>query len=263
MAAGAFAMEAATYQTAALIDSGEGDYMIETALLKVFSTEVLWRIINDCIQIFGGKAYFTDEPYERLMRDARINTIGEGANDVLRAFAALVGMRDVGLELQGVLEAAKTPWRNLGRLTSFAGRRIEAMFAAPAISVLHTELDHEARRLGKLVSLLGSQVERLLAHYQESILDRQYQQGRVADAAIEIYTSACVLRRLDQLRSPPIWPRQTGQPRRRPAAIICVSAERRIRRSLGDLWANDDQATTELADLVLERQRGRTGDTEA
>ena len=38
-----------------------------------------------------------------MIRDARINTIGEGANDVLRAFTALVGMRDVGLELQGIL----------------------------------------------------------------------------------------------------------------------------------------------------------------
>jgi hypothetical protein len=42
-----------------------------------------------------------------------------------------------------------------------------------------------------------------------------------------------------------------------------LSAERRIRRNLEDLWANDDPATTELADLVLERQRGLTGDTEA
>ncbi len=97
MQAGAYAMEAVTYETAALIDSGEGDFMLETAMLKVFSTDVLWRIVNDTIQIFGGKAYFSDEPYERMMRDARINMIGEGANDVLRVFTALVGMRDVGL----------------------------------------------------------------------------------------------------------------------------------------------------------------------
>ena len=56
-------------------------------MLKVFATDTLWRIINDTIQIFGGKAYFTDEPYERMLRDARINMIGEGANDVLRVFA--------------------------------------------------------------------------------------------------------------------------------------------------------------------------------
>ena len=66
MKAGAFAMESATYQTAALMDSGDGDYMVETAMLKVFATEVVWEIINDTIQLFGGKGYFTDEPFERL-----------------------------------------------------------------------------------------------------------------------------------------------------------------------------------------------------
>jgi alkylation response protein AidB-like acyl-CoA dehydrogenase len=71
MSAGTFAMEAATYQTAALIDSGSAEYMLETAMLKVFSTDVLWKIINDTIQIYGGKAYFCDQPFERMLRDAR------------------------------------------------------------------------------------------------------------------------------------------------------------------------------------------------
>ena len=77
-----YAMEAATYHTAALIDSGAEDYMLETAILKIFATEHLWTIVNDTIQVWGGKAYFCDQPLERWMRDARINTIGEGANDV-------------------------------------------------------------------------------------------------------------------------------------------------------------------------------------
>ena len=127
MAAGTFAMEAATYLTAALIDSGHDDYMLETAMLKVFATDTLWKIINDTIQIFGGKAYFTDEPYERMMRDARINMIGEGANDVLRAFVALVGMRDVGLELKGVLDALTNPIKHFSKLGGFAGRKLEGL----------------------------------------------------------------------------------------------------------------------------------------
>ncbi|MGC3966440.1 MAG: acyl-CoA dehydrogenase family protein [Pirellulales bacterium] len=61
---------APTYQTAALIDSGDEDYMLETAMLKVFATEVLWKIINDTFQIHGGKAYFDDEPFGRILRDA-------------------------------------------------------------------------------------------------------------------------------------------------------------------------------------------------
>jgi len=257
MTAGVFAMEAATYQTAALIDSGREDYMIETAMLKVFSTDVLWRIINDTIQIFGGKAYFSDEPYERMMRDARINMIGEGANDVLRAFIALVGMRDVGLELKGVLEAAKSPWKNLGKLGSFAGRRIEALFSAPPVEVHNTQLDADAARLGKLVSHFGAQVERLLRTHQEEILDREYQQGRIADAAIELYVSASVLKRLDQLLANHERPAGEVAHDLATGRYYLVSAERRIRRNLDDLWSNDDGGTTRMADLACADYKNR------
>ncbi|HTN75762.1 MAG TPA: acyl-CoA dehydrogenase family protein, partial [Pirellulaceae bacterium] len=133
MQAGAYAMEACTYQTAAFMDSGEGDFMLETAMLKVFSTEVLWKIINDTFQLHGGKAYFTDEPYERMLRDARINMIGEGANDVLRAFSALVGLRDVGKELEGILHAVQAPLgSNLVKLGRFTGKKLGALLTSPA-----------------------------------------------------------------------------------------------------------------------------------
>src|SRR5439155_10350241 len=101
-AAHTFAMEAMTNVCAKLIDSGAEDYMLETAMLKVFSTDHLWTIVNDTIQIFGGQAYFCNEPYERMMRDARINQIGEGANDVLKAFVAVVGSRGPGVQLDAV-----------------------------------------------------------------------------------------------------------------------------------------------------------------
>src|ERR1043165_2715110 len=119
MAANAFAMEATTTQCAAFIDRGAEDYMLETAMLKVWSTEALWTIVNDTLQIYGGQGYFTQDPFERMMRDARINMIGEGANDVLKAFIAVVGMRGVGEHLKGVLQAAKSPFSNLGTLWGF------------------------------------------------------------------------------------------------------------------------------------------------
>src|SRR5215469_14094547 len=97
-AANTFAMESATYHTAALIDSGAEDYMLETAMLKVFASDALWTIVNDTLQIYGGAGYFNDQPFERMMRDARINMIGEGANDVLRCFVAGVGLRYLGQE---------------------------------------------------------------------------------------------------------------------------------------------------------------------
>jgi acyl-CoA dehydrogenase family member 9 len=255
MQAGAYAMEACTYQTAALIDSGAGDFMLETAMLKVLSTDILWRIVNDTIQIFGGKAYFNDEPFERMMRDARINMIGEGANDVLRVFTALVGMRDVGLELKSLLDAARHPLRNLGKLSGFAGRKMESFFSSPSVDVHHPELENDALRLGKLIGEFGSQVEAVLRKYQESILERQYQLARIADSANELYASACVLKRLDKmLGTGPLdaarkLELQTGR-------YYLKTAGRRIYVNLDEhLWSNDDEETTLLADMLLATYR--------
>ncbi len=251
MQAGAYAMESCTYQTAALIDSGEGDFMLETAMLKVLSTDILWRIINDTIQIFGGKAYFADEPYERMMRDGRINMIGEGANDVLRVFTALVGMRDVGLELKSLLDAAKSPLRNLGKLSSFAGRKIESYFSVPTVGVHHAELEHDAMHLGKAVGEFGSQIEAVLRKHQESILDRQLVLARIADSASELYASACVLKRLDKLlgRGPLD---AAGKLELQTGRYYLETAKRRIYVNLQEhLWNNDDEATVSLADALL------------
>ena len=103
IAADVYAMEAMTNVTASLIDRGLEDYMIETAMLKVFTTERLWEAVNDAFQIHGGSAYFDDNPLGRMLRDARINQIGEGSNEVLTSFIALVGHARAGHGVQGDL----------------------------------------------------------------------------------------------------------------------------------------------------------------
>jgi acyl-CoA dehydrogenase family protein 9 len=252
MAAGAFAMEACTYQTAALIDSGEGDFMLETAMLKVFSTEVLWRIINDTFQLYGGRAYFTDEPFERMLRDARINQIGEGANDVLRAFSALVGMRDVGKELEGVLHAVQHPLgRNLLKIGRFTGRKLGAFLTSPSVRVNNNELEDDAARLGRLVGAFGSNVERLLRTYQTDIVDHQHQLGRVADIGTELYVSACVLNRLDAVLRDHLLEDGARRTQMETGRYYLRTAERRMHASLAALWDNDDDATNSLAKRIL------------
>jgi acyl-CoA dehydrogenase family protein 9 len=212
---------------------------------------VLWRIINDTIQIFGGKAYFADEPYERMMRDGRINMIGEGANDVLRVFSALVGLRDVGMELKGVLDALMNPLGNISKIGGFASRRIGSMLSSPEVKVRSTELQDDATRLGRLIGSLGSHVERLLRKYQESIMDRQYQLARVADVATELYVSSCVLNRLDALVRDPHADEAERLRGLKLGRYYLKTAGRRINRNLADMWDNDDDDTTRLANMVV------------
>ena len=69
------------------------DYSLESAICKVAGTEFIWYAANRALQLKGGEGYMRDEPYEKLLRDIRIFPIFEGANDVMRAFIALSGIK--------------------------------------------------------------------------------------------------------------------------------------------------------------------------
>lgn len=197
MAAWTYAMEAMTTVTAGLIDRGLEDYMLETAMLKVWSTERLWTIVNDAFQIFGGAAYFTDKPLERMLRDHRINQIGEGANEVLLSFIALTGMRGPGLRLKEVYEATQRPFSNLGTIGNFAADWMKAYLQSPVVPVRSQQLIPFALRLSKLIARLGRAVQSTLIRHKEEVLERQLEQERLSWAAMELFASACVLSRCD------------------------------------------------------------------
>lgn len=247
LAATSYAMEATTYETAALIDRGAEDYMLETAILKVFSTEALWQGSYEVLQIYGGQGYFTDEPYERIMRDARINTIGEGANEVLKAFIALVGMRDVGEGLKTTMEGLKSTSKFLPTVWRFGRERL-LRFARPAhVPVRSSALRPSADALARRVSRFAWAVERVLVKHRETVLDRQYIQERIADAAIALTTASCTLARLDREVST-----NTGtQAGRLAGELYLRMANRSFDRALFDLDRNDDASTTAAADAVL------------
>lgn len=197
IAAWTYATEAVTYETAALIDSGAEDYMLETAVLKVFSTERLWQAVYETLQIHGGQGYFTDEPYERWMRDARINTIGEGANEVLKAFIALVGMRDTGEMLRKTLADVQSVTRALPAIGRFGLRRARGLTRVPVVPVVSPSLRPSAAALARRVRRFGRLIENALMHYREPLLEMQLVQERVAEAAIALVTASCTLARLD------------------------------------------------------------------
>lgn len=197
MAAWTYAMESMTTVTAGLIDRGLEDYMLETAMLKVFTTERLWTIVNDAFQIHGGAAYFTDRPLERMLRDARINQIGEGANEVLISFLTLAGMREPGLALKATWDAMKSPWKSRETLTKFTGQFFKMRWSVPTVPVQSISLKRHAHRVAQLIARLGSVAQWTLIRYKESVLERQIEQERIGWAAMEILASLCVLSRRD------------------------------------------------------------------
>jgi alkylation response protein AidB-like acyl-CoA dehydrogenase len=72
------------YSTARTIDSGAKSFSMESAMAKVFASDVAMRVTTDAVQILGGVGYMRDYPVEKMMRDAKITQIYEGTNQVLR-----------------------------------------------------------------------------------------------------------------------------------------------------------------------------------
>jgi alkylation response protein AidB-like acyl-CoA dehydrogenase len=258
MAAHAFAMEATTTQCAGFIDSGKGDYRLETAMLKVWSTEALWQIINDTVQVYGGKAFFTDEPYERMLRDARLNQIGEGANDVLRAFIAMVGIKPVADHLLSVKSALGAPIKGFGKLWSFGTQQLKARLrlTTPDVPVQSADLRPAAQALGRRVRDFGQAVVAVLWRHRkepDKFLFREYIQERLADAACELYASSCTLSRLDYLLA--AGNGNAAEVARDVAAgrYFLKLSDRRVAASLAALDDNDDADTTATADAVLQK----------
>ena len=251
MAADAYAMEAMTTITASLIDRGLEDYMMETAMLKIFTTERLWKGINDAFQIHGGSAYFVDLPLERMLRDARINQIGEGSNEVLTSFVALVGMRGPGMEFKEIYDTMMKPSRGLGKAWTAGMSRLGATIRVPDVPVQSDQAREHARQLGRLIWKFNFAVNRALIAYREPILDMQLVQERIAGAAMELFASTCVLSRWDsELQS--AGRNGDSTPTKSDVADLFLRRSfREIRRFLAGLTDNDDTAILATANSVL------------
>ncbi len=253
IAADAYAMDAMTTITAALIDRGLEDYMLETAMLKVFTTERLWECINDVFQIYGGSAYFVDRPLERMMRDARINQIGEGANEVLTSFIALVGMRGPGMEFKEIYDTMMKPTRERGFAKAWTAgkRRLGATVRVPEIPVRSPELRSFANQLGRLIRRFNVAVNRALITYREPILDMQLVQERIANAAMDLLASSCVLSRRDAEIQLAQRNGSSSTPDQCAADLFLRQSFRRIRHFLAGLTDNDDKSVLATANSIL------------
>jgi acyl-CoA dehydrogenase family protein 9 len=245
MASELFALESMTYLTTGLVDAGSSDFTVESAICKVFGSEVLWRVANESAQIAGALGYMGAQPWERLMRDARIAMVYQGTNEILRCFIALSGMQGPGRSLEEVSKAMREPIKGFGLLSDFALRKARSALGRERLSRSHPMLAREAVAFEEYTGLLAKNVDNVLRRHGKNIAEMQYTQKRVADVAIDLYAIASVITRTSRAIE-----RRGEEGSRREidlTSVFVTSAKRRLAENLAAFEENDDELRKSIA----------------
>ena len=261
MAADTFAMEAVAELSAALYEQGGYDIRLEAAIAKMWNTEMGWRIVDDTLQIRGGRGYETadslrarGEPpiaVERAMRDSRINLIFEGTSEIMRLFIAREAVdhhfalafpivnpestmreRLAGLKKSAPFYATWYPSRWLGALR-------------PAVYAEFGKLARHLRFADRATNKLGRALFHAMVRHGAKLERRQMILFRAVDIGAELYAmaAACVRARMLAKR---------GQVEaERLADVFCRESRVRIRRAFAALDGRNDTAHYRLAQEVL------------
>lgn len=245
-----YAAESMVFMTTSLIDRGDVDYSIESAAAKVFATEMLWEAVDENLQVWAGLGFMKEYPFERALRDARINRIFEGTNEILRAFVALSGMQGPGQELAGLADAIKHPLKGLGVVGNFASRNVRQRVFGQNIQKSHPSLKKQAAMIEDYAVEFAGQVQVLLRRHGRNIHLMQFAQKRIAEIAIDMYAMMSTLSRI------------TSQIEKRGEAecefeIALVKsffnrAGRRIRANFRAMDNNDDELMKYIAEKSYE-----------
>jgi acyl-CoA dehydrogenase family protein 9 len=201
LAADTYAADAMLGVLTAMAAQPDSDSALEAACCKIFASELLWRAADEMVQVAGGRGFVKPYPYERMLRDARINRIFEGTNEILRLFVALNGIQGPAGRLREIARALKHPLRNLGLVSGFAASRLRSRLGASGSldTPLHPRIEGHKRYFERHVRQLAEGTERLIEVYREHIVDRQQELERLADMAVELFATAAVLARTQRL----------------------------------------------------------------
>ena len=256
-----YATEAVVSIVANLVDQGYEDYAVEAAISKVFGTECLWRTADEALQIAGGNGYMCEFPYERIVRDCRINRIFEGTNDILRLFIALSAMNDVGAQLKELASSLEgifnDPIKGFGLLSDYGRRKFSQVTGVGGVKKTFTQAHPKIKEQTMIfedgVRDLAMAADRILRKHGKNIIGKQFATKRLADIMIDLFALACVISRVSTSIH------ENGESvAEKEIEILKVFAgqvRRRTKSNFGKIDDNDDELIKSLANHALENEK--------
>jgi alkylation response protein AidB-like acyl-CoA dehydrogenase len=263
MTAETFAMEAVADLASLMADRGGTDIRLEAAMAKMWNTEIGWRIVDDTLQIKGGRGFETadslrsrgerPDAVERMMRDYRINLIFEGSSEIMRLFIAREAV-DTHLKLAGDLIDPKAPMAKkiqaLLRSGAYYAYWYPKLWLSSTVVPRYGEFGALAPHI-RFVARSCRRLARTLFHcmvrFGPKLEKRQAVLGRLVEIGAELLaiTAACS-RALAMAKKDPSNPGPVQL-----ADLFSRHARRRVEERFVAVFENDDVATYQVARQVL------------
>ena len=257
-----YTSEAVVTMVGGLIDGGYEEYAVEAAISKVYATECLTRTADEALQIAGGNGFMREYPYERIVRDSRINRIFEGTNEILRLFIALTAMNDVASQLKELSASMKgvlnDPIKGFGVLSDYARKHAQlrtGMGGLAKFQDLHPAIVSSAESFEDETRYLAQATDRILRKHGKNIIGKQFATKRLAEIMIDLFVLACTLSRVQASID------ANGVEKAAPEIDILQMFTRearvRIKQNFRRIDNNDDEPLKALADDAFEVERFR------
>lgn len=252
-----YTAEATVTMVGGLIDAGYKEYQVEAAISKVYATECLWRTADESLQIAAGNGFMKEYPYERIVRDCRINRIFEGTNEILRLLIALQAMNEVASQLQELSSTMKgifnEPIKGFGVLSDYA-RKHAALRTGVGGEIKLEGLDEALQeQVGLFADSsrdLAQATDQILRKHGKGIIGKQFASYRLAEIMIDLFVMACTISRVQASIE------KNGIEAARPEIDIlhtfARSANVRIKHNFRRIDSNDDELLKSLADQAFE-----------
>ncbi|MFW5692265.1 MAG: acyl-CoA dehydrogenase family protein, partial [Chloroflexota bacterium] len=244
-----YGFHAMAYLITGMVDGGMPDFAVETAMVKVAGTELLWYAVNRAFQLVGGEAYIRDKSYEKILRDVRIFPIFEGANDVLRIFIALSCLEPLGKDLSELTDLnLREPLQTLGTLADYLGKRMQREFRSNGFPWVHTDFKDTANSVTGQIARIRRTGEALLREHGEDIQRRQHQLRRLSEALTDIFAQVATLSRISTTLAHSSGDEHAHEARL--AWTFCRYAAARVTDHLDAVDDNDDAQIQAIAQHI-------------
>ena len=257
-----YTSEAVVTMVGGLVDGGYQEYAVEAAISKVYSTECLSRTADEALQIAGGNGYMREYPYERIVRDCRINRIFEGTNEILRLFIALTAMNDVAGQLKELSSSMKDvfsePIKGFGVLSDYARKHAQLRTGrggASKLQDLHEAIKPQAEAFENETRYLAQATDRILRKHGKNIIGKQFATKRLADIMVDLFVMACTLSRVQA--SIDANGAEKASKEIEILRVFTREARVRIKRNFRRIDNNEDEPLKALADDAFQTERYR------